>query len=701
VLTWDSFSIGGTNNVAFSRNGNAAFTVLNIVTGPTASDLRGALTGNGNGSIWLINPNGIAFNGNGSATNLASLVLSTLPLTEVNGAAYDAASFTGANGSTYRFAGNGTAGITIAANGSLAAGSNLLLVAPQIATAGTLAAGGDAALVVAADTRIAVSASGLLSITIDAGSAVANGLDISGGVTANRLYAVAASAADIAANLLSISGPLVSPNIVVAVGRSAAGSGVSFGAAATSTANVAISRNLPDSGSATSISVESTGDIAVTGAGNADRTITGSYVADGAVSITAGGNLSFANNASVSAGNALLASGDSVTLGTGVALRSDSAGAGGFDLTITANGNNRTISGDATSSLAAGMRGAGGTEGRTSDVVLTQDAGQALSLGRIDARQLVLTNAASAITLGDVTTTNALALTANGAISLASATSTASGVTLLSNTSSVSVGNTGSAAAFDISLTGVGVSSTGSAVSGKDFKVDATTGIATVAGNVTADGIIDVLGGSVVLGTSGQSRTQQAMGLARYEATAGSLSTAGATAIISNSANNVAGANLSLKASAAIAAGAATLSAGTNDAGRRDVSLSAGGTAALTTGAIYANSVGTLDQAGTITIARIDSATAVAATSTAGSVFIGTAGAGNESRAPSFTVTANTAGQTASVVNAIAATGNIMAQATGGSAIANGSGDSIIAMGGNADASGTAATNIIAMATAD
>ena len=706
VLTWDSFSIGATNNVAFSRSGNAAFTVLNIVTGPTASDLRGALTGDGNGSIWLINPNGIAFNGAGSATNLASLVLSTLALTEVNGAAYNAATFTGANGNSYRFAGAGTAGITIASGGSLASGSNLLLVAPQINSAGTLTATGSAALVVAANTRVAVSAAGLLSITIDAGSAVATGLDISGGVTAGRFYAVAASAADIAANLLSISGPLVSPNIVVAVGRSATGSGVTFDPVAASKANVAISRNLPNSGPATTVSVQATGDISVTGGNNADRTISGSYVGDGAIAFDTGGDLQFANNAIVTAGTTLLGRGNNVSLGTGVVLRSDSTGGGGSALTLEASANNGTITGDATSSLAAGQRAGDGSEGRTSDVILTQNTGQALSLGRIDAQQLTITNAAGAIGLGDVTTRAAIDLTSDAAITLASATSTGAGVTLRSNNNSVGVGKTGSAATFDISLTGVGVSATGAADSGRDFKVDATTGTATVADNVTAAGIIDVEGASVMLGAVGQSRTQKATGLARYEATAGSLSTAGATAIISNSNNNGATADLSLKASGAIAAVAATLSAGTNDSGRRNVTLSAGGAANLATGAIFANAIstptlaaGTITQAGDISIARVDSATAVVATSTVGSVRVGTAGAGNESTAPSFNVTANAAGQTASVVNAIAASGNVMAQAVAGSAVANGSGDIILATGGSADASGTAATNIIANAT--
>ena len=75
VIDWSSFSIASGESVNFNFSDTLA--VLNRVTGTDMSVLNGALNGTGNGSIFLVNPNGVLV-GQGATINANNLVLSTL-----------------------------------------------------------------------------------------------------------------------------------------------------------------------------------------------------------------------------------------------------------------------------------------------------------------------------------------------------------------------------------------------------------------------------------------------------------------------------------------------------------------------------------------------------------------------------------------------------------------------------------------------
>lgn len=78
VINWDDFSIDPGELVKFIHQNNSDVT-LNRVTGDTVSQIRGALTANGN--IFLINPNGIVF-GAGAEVDVAGLLATTFDIAD-------------------------------------------------------------------------------------------------------------------------------------------------------------------------------------------------------------------------------------------------------------------------------------------------------------------------------------------------------------------------------------------------------------------------------------------------------------------------------------------------------------------------------------------------------------------------------------------------------------------------------------------
>ncbi|WP_431051681.1 beta strand repeat-containing protein [Roseateles sp. L2-2] len=79
VLRWDSFSIGAGGVVNFSQP-NAQAATLNVITGPLGSEIAGTLKANG--SVFLINPQGIAITATGLVDTRAGFVASTLGLSD-------------------------------------------------------------------------------------------------------------------------------------------------------------------------------------------------------------------------------------------------------------------------------------------------------------------------------------------------------------------------------------------------------------------------------------------------------------------------------------------------------------------------------------------------------------------------------------------------------------------------------------------
>ena len=78
VINWDDFSIDAGQLVQFIHQNNSDVT-LNRVTGDTVSQIKGALTANGN--IFLINPNGIVF-GAGAEVDVAGLLATTFDIAD-------------------------------------------------------------------------------------------------------------------------------------------------------------------------------------------------------------------------------------------------------------------------------------------------------------------------------------------------------------------------------------------------------------------------------------------------------------------------------------------------------------------------------------------------------------------------------------------------------------------------------------------
>ncbi len=78
VINWNDFSIDPGELVKFIHQ-NSSDVTLNRVTGDTVSQIRGALTANGN--IFLINPNGIVF-GAGAEVDVAGLLATTFDIAD-------------------------------------------------------------------------------------------------------------------------------------------------------------------------------------------------------------------------------------------------------------------------------------------------------------------------------------------------------------------------------------------------------------------------------------------------------------------------------------------------------------------------------------------------------------------------------------------------------------------------------------------
>ena len=78
VINWDDFSINADELVKFIHQSSSDVT-LNRVTGDTVSQIKGALTANGN--IFLINPNGIVF-GATAQVDVAGLVATTFDIAD-------------------------------------------------------------------------------------------------------------------------------------------------------------------------------------------------------------------------------------------------------------------------------------------------------------------------------------------------------------------------------------------------------------------------------------------------------------------------------------------------------------------------------------------------------------------------------------------------------------------------------------------
>ena len=161
VIDWQSFSIGSAASVTFVEP-NASAAVLNRVPGgASASVIDGAL--NGNGQVFLINPNGISISSTGVIDTLGGFVGSSLDVSDTN-----------FMNSQLSFSGTGAA---VSNLGSITTGTGgfVALLGETLDNAGSISAPG-AAVALGAGSAFSLTpgASSLLSVTSGSADATAS-----------------------------------------------------------------------------------------------------------------------------------------------------------------------------------------------------------------------------------------------------------------------------------------------------------------------------------------------------------------------------------------------------------------------------------------------------------------------------------------------------------------------------------------------
>src|SRR5262249_34580071 len=79
LLTWDTFNVGAKTDLTFNQRGNRDWVALNRVLDPSLAPSRILGSIKGDGSIYVINQNGIIFGGT-SQVNVGTLVASSFSL---------------------------------------------------------------------------------------------------------------------------------------------------------------------------------------------------------------------------------------------------------------------------------------------------------------------------------------------------------------------------------------------------------------------------------------------------------------------------------------------------------------------------------------------------------------------------------------------------------------------------------------------
>jgi filamentous hemagglutinin family protein len=157
VINWQSFNIGKTEAVQFIQPSTSSV-ALNRVVGADPSSILGSLSANG--SVFLVNPNGILF-GQGSQVNVGGLVASTLNITDT--------SFMAGN---YRFAGSGK--VSLLNQGDIrtnADGGYVALLGGNVSNEGVISARlGTVALASGNAITLDLAGDGLLNVAIDQGA---------------------------------------------------------------------------------------------------------------------------------------------------------------------------------------------------------------------------------------------------------------------------------------------------------------------------------------------------------------------------------------------------------------------------------------------------------------------------------------------------------------------------------------------------
>ncbi|WP_232496122.1 filamentous hemagglutinin N-terminal domain-containing protein [Novosphingobium kaempferiae] len=530
IIDFNSYNIGTGNTAHYSTSVAATDLVaVNrvITSGGGPSMINGTLQADAGISVWLINQEGISYNGN-TTLNGGSLVLSTLDFADAGAVPGDV---------PLRFAGSSTSGITI--GGNLNVAGSIVAIGQQITTNSALTAGnGSVVLVAASDVTFTNGLGNPLSFTVNAGttlaSASASPVNVNGNLTGNSVVVAGGMQNSLTAALLNISPTATltatAVNGTVTLATTSTGAGIDITNGAGVTPGIALGGNLVTTGAGGDVVVASGGDLTGNGTITAlnDASVsavgdivatTGSYTATGgALTVAAGGD---ATLGALAAGTDIAVSTDgSATLGGTVS-------AGGMlnlislvDATI--NGNvttdgdvslvvrrDTTIGGDIDAGGAYSLEtgrdlGQSGDVSAAGDVLV--DVGGDANVSGLHASNGGLTSigVTGDATLGALTAATDVSVTTGGFATVNGAVNAGNDFLVLSGTDTTLAGTV---TARDVSLSsGRDTFVTGSVNAARDFLVTDTRNY-TQSGTVVAGRNVDLTIDAVALATGSVSAT--------------------------------------------------------------------------------------------------------------------------------------------------------------------------------------------------
>ncbi len=451
VINWTGFNTTSGQTVKFN-DPNASSITLNRISG-SATSFSGNLLSNGN--VWLINPQGIAFN-KGSNVNVNGLLATTSAITDANFMAgkYNFTPGGGAAGASVTNAGN----ITVAQAGLAA------LASPNVSNSGTITASLGRVNLGAGDSyTVDLYGDGLINLA--ASSAVtAEALKNTGTLNASggSIVLTAAQASNVVDSLVNLDGALNASN----VNATNKGGDIEYGATNSGTTGVSVTASGNVKVENTSINSNG-GNITLSGAGSSGNN-------DGVDLVSATLN---------AAGGDISVSGKGINSGSGIYANKStisSTGIGSVTLTGTSTGPSNAYGIDTNNTSVSTGTGALTATG-TDEYSVGSDTGFSDTGGMFNSNTGAITlKGSSTVASGNVTdlALNGTKVTSNtGKISLtgtdASSNNTSQGV-LLNNDL--------------INSTGAGVLVGGIAISGTSagIGINANNGtISTVDGNVT------------------------------------------------------------------------------------------------------------------------------------------------------------------------------------------------------------------------
>ena len=154
IIDWHRFDVGSGKHVVFNQPGRESV-VLNKVLSDFFSDIRGEISANG--SVFLINPNGIVF-GQSSRVNVGSLLASSKPVSHDDFL----------SGGPMQLTGAGNAGITHLGSITAHGGGSVILVADNIKSYGSIQADrGSVALASGKTITVSLAGNSLIDLQVE------------------------------------------------------------------------------------------------------------------------------------------------------------------------------------------------------------------------------------------------------------------------------------------------------------------------------------------------------------------------------------------------------------------------------------------------------------------------------------------------------------------------------------------------------